>query len=193
LLQNQAALMERLLGEPLKKVSLGEYQLPGELSGFFKCWGNTDRKEDRPYEIVNHQCSTEDDIYVADDLSSGSIHFQHSLISSAELNALQFFSLYQGLFKRCPWGLCGMGGGRERLGRFACTTDFVDHGHSTYKAVMCLRTYKQLPGLYDAVFKAASLNSNHVGLQTTLTLSGVSYENATLFAQRYLEAISWKD
>ncbi len=191
LLQNQADLMERLLGDSLKQVSLGEYRLPSEVSSAFKCWGNTDREEGRPYEIVNHQCSTEDEIYVADGLSSGAIHFQHSLVSSGQLNVFQFFSLYEDTFKRCPCGLGGLRGNREHVGQFACTTDFVDNGRATYKAVLCLRAYKRLPGLYDAVFKAASLNNNHSGVQTTLTLSGMSYENATLFARRYLEAISW--
>jgi serine protease Do len=192
LLQNQAELIERLLGDPLKQVSLGEYRLPGELSRFFKCWGSTDREEGRPYDIVNHQCSTQDQIYVADHLFSGAIHIEHSLITSEQLNALQFFSLYEDQFKRCPCGLGGLGGGREHVGRFVCTTDFVGQGHATYKAVLCLRAYKQLPGLYDAVFKAASLNSTHSGVQTTLTLSGVSYESAMLFGRRYLEAIAWK-
>jgi len=141
LLQNQADLMERLLGAPLKQVSLGEYRLPGELSAFFKCWGNTDRKEDQPYEIVNQQCSTEDKIFVGEGLSSGSIYFTHSLISSAQLNALQFFSLYQGLFKGSLWGLWAMGGSREQVGRFVCTTDFVDQGQRrTRRSCACERT-----------------------------------------------------
>jgi len=61
----------------------------------------------------------------------------------------------------------------------------------TLKAVMCLRAYKKLPGLYDAVLRAATLDKNDTGVQTTLVLAGVSYENATRFGRKYLESISW--
>jgi len=61
------------------------------------------------------------------------------------------------------------------------------------KTVLCLRAYRRMPGLYDMVLRAATLNSDADGVQTTLVLAGVSYENGTRFAQRYLEAFAWKN
>ena len=45
------------------------------------------------------------------------------------------------------------------------------------KAVLCARQYVKLPGLYDAVFRGATLGARNVGLVTTLSLSGASFEN----------------
>ena len=48
-----------------------------------------------------------------------------------------------------------------------------------------------LDGLYDAVLKAVSLGSPGTALDTSLVLSGVSYENAELLSRRFVEAIEW--
>ena len=58
--------------------------------------------------------------------------------------------------------------------------------------VLCLRRYRKYEGLYDAVFKVATLGEPDQGLASTLVLQGVSFENARRIAQRYLGAIRWK-
>lgn len=189
LLEHQRVVIEDLLDAPFERIRLGDYELPGKLGPFLNCWGGTVKDEDEPYETVSHQCGVEDAVYVAAGLSSGTIGFQHTLLTSNELNPLRFFALYQNRFA-AAWS--PLGGRKEHVGPFACTTDFVDREGSTFRVVYCLRAYRKLPGLYDAVLKAASLDSNRTGVQTTLTLSGVSYENAQRFARRYLESIRCK-
>jgi len=46
--------------------------------------------------------------------------------------------------------------------------------------------------LYDAVLKAATLGSRNAGLITTLSLSGVSFDNVQSVSRRYLENIKWR-
>lgn len=190
LLANQDTLMERLLESKFERVVLGEYRLPGKLATFFSCWGSSTRKKEFPYEIVSHECSTEDEIFVDEEHSAGSIDFQHNLISSSELNPLQFFSLYEASFAD---DYSFSEADTDQVSRFECTSDFVGHAQSTFKVAFCVRAYKRLRGLYDAVLKVASLNSNRDGVQSTLMLSGVSYENADRFARRYLESIGWRE
>jgi len=190
LLANQDTLMQRLLQQTFERVTLGEYRLPGKLAPFFSCWGSSTRKREFPYEIVSHECSTEDEIYVDEEHAAGSIDFQHNLISSSELNPLRFFALYEASFAD---DYSFPESSSDQVSRFECVSDFVGHAQSNFKVAFCVRAYKRLLGLYDAVLKVASLNSNRDGVQSTLVLSGVSYENADRFARRYLESIGWRE
>ena len=60
-----------------------------------------------------------------------------------------------------------------------------------FKTVFCLRRYKKLEGVYDAVLKAALVGKPLTGLETILVLSGVSYENVEAMVRWYLSSISW--
>jgi hypothetical protein len=60
------------------------------------------------------------------------------------------------------------------------------------KGVLCARQYLKLPGLYDAIFKAATLGARNAGLVTVLSLSGVSYDNVQTITRRYMENIRWR-
>jgi hypothetical protein len=191
ILSNQEMMLEKLLAEKaFERIRLGEYRLPGKIAPFFNCWGSSTRRHENPYEIVSHECSTEDEIFLDSEHAAGSIDFQHNLISSTELNPLQFFSLYEATFAE-DYAMAD--GASEQVSRYECTADFVGHDQSNFKVAFCVRAYKRLRGVYDAVLKVASLNSNREGVQSTLTLSGVSFENADRFARRYLESIAWRE
>jgi hypothetical protein len=56
---------------------------------------------------------------------------------------------------------------------------------------LCARQYVKLPGLYDAVLKVATIGSRNAGLVSTLSLSGVDYNNVETLSRRYLENIRW--
>ena len=65
-------------------------------------------------------------------------------------------------------------------------------GHAL-RAAFCLRRYRKLDGLYDAVVKTVTLGDPQEGVVSTLTLAGVSLPNARLLAGRFLESIRWKE
>lgn len=169
-------------------VRLGNYQLPSKPAPFFKCWGDADHSEKNPYYIINHQCSTDDYVYISGKQESGIIQFHHRLISSDELNLFRFFNLYSAFFKRTDADIYG---NEEEVTRYQCKTDTVRHNQIAFKTAFCIRKYRKLEGLYDIVFKAAVLGSDRTGLETTLVISGVSFEKAVSLSQSYLEAISW--
>jgi len=189
LLANQEALFDRILAEPFAATELGGYRLPGELAPYFNCWGDDTRDPKEPYEHVRYQCSTDEPIFVTEDVSAGAIEFAHGLLTSKELNRFQFFALYEKFFQTHH---SSMEGNEEQVGTFECQTDFVGHETSTFKVVFCARAYKKLLGLYDMILKAASLDENHAGVYTDLTVTGVSFENAKRMARRYLESIHRK-
>ena len=57
------------------------------------------------------------------------------------------------------------------------------------KAVLCLRAYRKLGGLYDAVLRAATLDQAQHGLQTSAVLTGLSSASITRFVRRYVESL----
>ena len=84
-----------------------------------------------------------------------------------------------------------LGGSDEDLTPYRCRTRNVEQGGGTWRTVFCLRGYRRLPGLYDAIFKAAQLGRGNVGVMTRLALSGVTAESAETTARRYFARISW--
>jgi hypothetical protein len=60
------------------------------------------------------------------------------------------------------------------------------------RSVLCLRRYRKLGELYDAVLKVAVLGRGNVGLVSTLTMSGVTFDNVQRLSQRYLEHVTWR-
>ena len=190
LLEWQELYLAEILRDDPPTVELGPFELPTRPTSFFNCWGDSTRDTSTPYETVDHQCSTDDYVYVTPGLTSGRAWFYHRLITSDELNPFQFAALYTedfaGTYHR-------MGGGEDEVTRFRCNTGTVEQGSLTLKTVFCLRRYRRLQGVYDAVFKAAVVGKPLTGLETALFLSGVSYENATSAVRWYLRAVSWAE
>jgi hypothetical protein len=111
------------------------------------------------------------------------------LLSTAELNPPQFFTLYSAQFQA---GNVAVFGNEDEVTPFRCQTRIVQSQTGKLKTVLCARQYVKLPGLYDAVLKSATLGARNVGLVTTLSLSGVSFDNIQTLSRRYLENIKWR-
>jgi len=189
LFANQAEYMEKLLTMPFTTVEIGDYQLPGELAPFIKCWGDTQPKEERLYSKVFQSCSTADDIYLSEHMETGVIRFRHELFSTDELGALRFFNYLEKDFGNAHLTLMGR---EANVSNYACQSDFVSNDGLDAKTVLCLRGYKEYEGLYDLFLSAATLQKSDEVLHTTLVLAGISKENALRFAQTYFESIAWK-
>lgn len=185
---NQANFMSTLLTGELPVSALGEYMLPDKIAPFMHCWGDSDKDKKEMYEIVSRVCSSKQDVYIDDDYSTGLVFYRHKYLTSSELNALRFSSLYEDMFS----DYLPADGDEEYHTNFHCNDDFVDNGSVKMKVALCMRGHKKVAGLFDMALVAASLQKNHSGMQTSLLLTGVSYENAQQFAKKYLKAIAWK-
>jgi hypothetical protein len=169
-------------------VRLGSYRLPTRPAAFFRCWGDTYQKPDSQYTVLTHQCSTDDDLFISDNQESGVAEIDHRLVMSGTLGTEQFFTLYTARFARDE---LGFDGDEQYVTRFKCQTHNVANGTTKMRVVFCARAYRKLPGLYDAVVRAATLGASNAGVITTLKLSGVSFANARELARRYVGSISW--
>lgn len=188
LIANQNTYMQRLINTPVTGTQLGNYRVPNKLARFIKCWGDSKTEAAQRYQQVVQECSSEDNLYVSRTHTTGVIQFQHQWLSARTLNKFQFYSVYQEQFNT---NYPGIPASADDVSRYACHTDFVKSNGVRFKVALCLRANKRLPGLYDAVLKAATLNENHGGVLTTLVLAGVSINNALRFSQHYLESFRW--
>jgi serine protease Do len=170
-------------------VRMGDYTLPGQLSPFFKCWGDSNHPEKSLYHTVDHRCSTDDYIYISGEHSSGIMSFSHHSIINEGMNNFRFNNLYSELFK-APRHY--MAGDEEEVTKFECKSGMVRRGEITFKTALCVRGYRKLKGLYDVVFKAAVLSSENSGLETELDISGVRFEKAVGLTEEYLKRITWE-
>ncbi len=187
--ENQQQFMAQLLSGGGETVTLGPYLLPGRIAPYLKCWGDTNQNPDDLYTHLSHFCSSREDLYISGTQRIRFLKFSHDYVTSQELGQRRFYKLYQWFFDANDGHFRA---GKEDVTKFSCQTDFVTHAGLTMRSVLCLRSYKKLPGLYDAVLKVATLDTGQRGVLSTLELGGVSYENALLFSRKYLEGISWK-
>jgi serine protease Do len=183
----EAYLRDMFVGET-KMVELGPYRLITEPAPFFRCWADATRRQELPYETVQHYCSTNDYLFLAGDQSTGVIELQHEMISTRKLNSSQFFSLYTSIFTNDNTP----SGEEEHVTSWRCGTRNVRNSALPMRAVLCLRRYRKLGELYDGVLKIAILGRGDSGLVSTLTMSGVTFENVDRLARRYLERVSWR-
>jgi len=184
----QNAYLRDMFSANVKTIALGPYRVLTEPAPFFRCWADASRRKDLPYESVTHRCSTDDYVFIAGDQSSGVVTVEHQLISTTNLNPLRFFSAYTSYFKRDNTP----SGEEEHVTSWRCGTRNVRNGDTPMRAVLCLRRYRKLGELYDATLKVAVLGRGNVGLVSTLSMSGVTYDNVERLSRRYLEHVTWR-
>lgn len=189
ILANQELYLAPLLSAPFSNEEMQGHLLPGKLAPFIKCWGDSRHEADDLYTQVIQSCSTDDDIFLSGEQSTGAIRFRHDLFSSEELGTVRFYGLMEQEFNQPR---LDPGGAEKSVDNFVCTSDLINNNDFDAKAVFCLRPYKKLAGLYDAYFTVVTLAENSQAVQSSLLLTGVSDANALKFTRRYLEAIQWK-
>lgn len=186
----QESYVARIFTDSVKKVSLGRFSLPTEPATFFKCWADASRDEDDPYETVQHQCSTDDYVFISGEQSTGLLSLSHRLLINKDLNPFRFYALYSRTFDTGYDGDMPYADS-DAVTPYRCQTRNVKRDDIAMRTAFCLRKYRKLEGLYDAIVSAAVLGTSETGLVTTLSLSGVTFDNAHALARRYLEQIEW--
>jgi serine protease Do len=186
LLAYQDTYLASLFADSTPTIALGGYLVPTRPAPFFKCWGDATHAPLRAYDTIEHQCSTDDYVFISEDQWSGVLQIRHTVLTSRDLGRMRFYALYSSQFE---------GDGLELESRDVvtpqrCTVGNVRQNDMVLKTVFCARRYRKLPGLYDAYFKVAALGAPDSGLVTTLTLSGVTFANARRVVERYLASIS---
>jgi hypothetical protein len=177
-----------MFGDSTEMVDLGPFRVVTQPAAFFRCWADATRAEDMMYEEVHHSCSTDDYLFIAGDHSSGIVEVEHHMLSTRQLGPIRFFALYTSVFSEDDTP----SGSEEHVTSWKCSTRNVENEKVPLRAVLCLRRYRKLGELYDGVLKVAVLGKRDSGLVSTLTMSGVTFENIDKLSRRYLERITWR-
>jgi hypothetical protein len=169
---------------------LGEMQVAGEVSAYFKCWGNTSDDEEMLYRLTESACTSEDTIFISESLQTGAIDYQYGWTTSADLGSLRFHRLlsdsYARMFTRNP-------AGEDDVSNYQCRTQFVaanDDPDVVNRTVQCVREYKAYPALFDVLFLSVMLGDDRKSLSSHFALSGVSRENAAAFTRKFMSLAS---
>jgi serine protease Do len=171
-----------------RRIPFGPFMVVTQPAPFFRCWADASHEHEQSYERVWHRCATDTDIYLDADQSSGSLTVVHQLVTTKMLNAPRFYALYSKLFGSDD----APSGDESYVTNWECQTRNVRHDRTTMRTSLCLRRYRKLGELYDAVLKVAVLGRSDVGLVSTLSMTGVTFDNVDRVSRRYLRQIAWR-
>ena len=160
--------------------------LPTKLAAFFDCGAGGDPSTDAPVQSTRSNCAAKAGLYVNSQVYSGDINFRHQLFSSTKLDAYRFSKHMQ---RFVGTGQAGRGGGRKQFGPASCESRIVNNNGIELFAELCSRAYKRFDGLFDVSLRVVSSHRATEGFTSDLELSGMPFEPAMAFAQRYLAAI----
>jgi serine protease Do len=189
----QVGLYHAVADQEFRAVDLGPYRAPESTAPWFTCWAQTNADAvPRPRASVNTtSCHADSYVFVARDLTTGSIWFSHSYVKTVDLNQFQFANFLTGQ-SRAPQM---PGSGRKWHTQQRCHEDFLATAatgdHPPMRAVWCARAYRAFPGLYDVSVAAVTENRGSEALVSRLSLQAVPYEDAVALARRFLEAVQW--
>ena len=189
LLAQQERLFAQLLAAPMSTTRMGPYEVPEAQAPFVRCSGFADDKKSRLYDRHTKLCVSNSGSFVDHGLRTGQFQFIHRFFEARALGAVRFAGVVEQAYGN-PFSFEGEANKKE-LTAFRCHDDFVRRPDGTLRVALCTRGYRSFDGLYDFHVRAVTVDSSSSALLSTLTLSGVSFENGVRFARRYVEAISW--
>jgi serine protease Do len=184
----QAEYLDGLFEAEVKKAEVGPFRVVTEPAPVFRCWGGAERGEDKLYEQLWHRCATDDEIYLSEDQSSGVVRVVHEALTGKGLAGPRFATLYAERLANDNTP----SGDEKFVTKWHCATRNLRAGDGKARSVLCLRGYRKLDGLYDAVLKVALLGGKEQGLVSTLVLTGASHANIERLTTRYLELVAWR-
>jgi len=183
LMGHQAALTERFVAQGWKTATHTRYKVPVPPDRFMRCWGSTETSRTGGLDFERSDCVMDTRIFVGQ-FTTGAISVRHESYDGSKLGTLRFAQRYSASFRNEAFGrLRG-----DQMTKPRCHEDYVQHDDLPMRAVVCLRAYKKLPKLYDVSVLVATLDRSRAGVQGRFDALGVSFANATLLAQHYLDA-----
>jgi len=187
--ENQKDYMERLISSEWDTIPIGDAMVPGEISGVFKCWGDSKDSKENLYTYSYMDCSTDDSLFLSPTLNTGQIHYRYHWVTSKGLNTFRFYKLYQNYFS---YPMEFNNAAKQDVTNFFCQNNFVKVGGEDWKVALCARSYKKYSALYDINLSMASVHERQKGLLVDVAALGVTKAHALKFIAKFLKVIQWK-
>jgi serine protease Do len=181
LLVHQDALTKAFLAQPWRPAGNPHYRIPVPQEQFMRCWGRSTAPESRGLQFERSDCAMDSRIYVSGALLTGYLAVRHEAYDGRRIGELRFLERYSQSFRNEFFGT----GNRQQTPP-QCKERYVAGAGLPLRAVLCLRAYKNLVGLYDMSLLVATLDGTETGAQGRFDVFGVSFENAQRLAADYL-------
>ena len=175
------------LGSKLPTQNRQGYELPAKPAAFVECHATGDPAPDQPVHVERITCDAKSAVYLGRNLHTGGLTFQHEVLSTQTLDSWRFAHRLQET--KTPYHTFGP---PRQLAPFACTQHNVELNGFTANAIVCLRAYRKLDGIYDLNLRVVSKNGPKRGFVSSLSLTGVAADRAVAFARTYLDAMRWQ-
>lgn len=181
------ALDERGIGSQ----KLGPYDVANAEAPWMSCWAQTNVGQNpAPKALWNRQsCSIESQIFIAGNLTTGELDYQHTHVRTQALNPFQFAHFLSGQFQ--PPYMPGTGGKRMTAQR--CHEDVLaaTDRRPQQRLLLCSRAYRDFDGLYDFSVTSVTQDKPREAMLSQLTLRGVAWTQGLAFVRRFVEATRW--
>jgi S1-C subfamily serine protease len=185
LLLHQAAIFASIPAEFAVQTSSG-YGLPAKIAPNVECNSDGNADPSKPLRIEAIGCTARVGVFVELGLEIGDIRFQHRILESDKLNALQFADRLNRIAAIKTWT-----GSDKHVVAFTCNDAVVALNGFDAKVSTCVRQYRMFAGLYDIAVTVISLNQPLRAVVSNLELQGVGFESGMAFVKRYLGAMQW--
>ncbi|ODV09790.1 MAG: trypsin [Rubrivivax sp. SCN 70-15] len=181
LLVHQDALTKAFLAQPWRPAGNAHYRIPVPQEQFMRCWGRSTPPESRGLQFERSDCAMDSRIYINGALLTGYLAVRHEAYDGRRIGELRFLERYSQSFRNEFFGT----GNRQQTPP-QCEERTVAGDGLPLRAVLCLRAYKKLVGLYDMSLLVATLDGTETGAQGRFDVFGVSFDNAQRLAAHYL-------
>ncbi len=180
----------QLMQNDWPRLDMRHFSLPGVVSPTVRCWDNSAKLSAiARYRRFQIRCANQNHVYLDEDNNFvGDLVYEYFWLESDELNAIQFYNLYENLNKDQIESKLT----RDVVSNFNCRTWFVDVSAQEFKANLCRREYVEYRGLSDVLFTAAMTGHARQGFFITMIMTGVEFESTLPLIQRFLETTQWK-
>ncbi len=191
LLEDQEYKYALLLNLEWPTQTLGGARVGGDISDYFKCWGDTAEDDDLLYTLTESTCTSQDSIYISPRFQTGAIDYQYSWAESDALNDVRFSAFMTqamgSMYTRNP-------ATDKDVTNYQCRQAFVgeaDSAEGKWRSVLCVRQYLAYPALYDVLYLGALVGRARQGLSSHFALSGVTEANAREFLDKFMGLQAW--
>jgi len=181
--------IDQLLEADWPSLDLRQFKLPGVISPTVRCWDNSAKLNAKArYKRYQIRCTNQNHVYLDEDNHFvGRLLYEYYWLESEELNAIQFYNLYESLNKDQIDAKLD----RDVVSNFNCETWFIEVSSQQMKSNLCRREYLEYEGMSDVLFTAALTGHKDRGFFITLTLTGVDYNASLPLIQKFLEQTEW--
>jgi hypothetical protein len=187
--KSSSKILTKLASNNWGQAAIGRFIVPAELDKSVRCWDASRRpKKDDLFRSFYTRCSNEDDIYLSDQLSMGSINYEYLWLDSEKLNPARFYRRYE----RLNSSALDSRAGKRDVTNFSCHTGFTQVAEQNFKTTLCRRDYIKYKKLSDILFTTALVGHDKKGFIFNMDITGTDAKAATHLFQKMLEAFKWR-